>query len=235
MDPHGEQPAFFSEGRALARPLQVGNFTGSVATGGSCNAEVVQLAPHCHGTHTECVGHLTAERMNVQDTIDQRPVLARVVSLKSEVVDDQPRFRLEALEAAMGEHTVAIRALVVRSLPNDADKRGRNYDQGAPYPVFGPRAMDYLAAFPVKHLLLDTPSLDPAQDSGRLVNHRAWWGLDGRAHPMRVDPSRRSVTEMVFVPDSIPDGFWWLHLELSPIVGEATPSRPMLYPVEITG
>lgn len=235
LDPHGRQPAFFAEGPAQARPLQVGDFTGSVAQGGSCNAEVVQFAPHCHGTHTECIGHLTARREIVQDTIDQRPVLARLVSLKSQLVDGQPRFRLEALEAAMGEHTVAIRALVVRSLPNDPGKRSRDYDHNDPYPVFGPRAMDYLAAFPIKHLLLDTPSLDSANDGGRLANHRAWWCLDGREHPHRVDPTRRSVTEMIFVPDELPDGFYWLHLELSPLLGEATPSRPVLYPVEIQG
>jgi kynurenine formamidase len=233
LDPYGAQPAFFAAGPATARPLQLGSFTGSVAAGGSCNAEVIELAPHCHGTHTECIGHLTSERLNVQDMIDQRPVLARVVSLKSEHVDGQPRFRLEALEAALGEHTVAIRALVVRSLPNDAQKRSRNYDSSAPYPVFGPRAMDYLARFPIKHLLLDTPSLDPARDDGRLANHRAWWCMDGGAQPPGVDASRRSVTEMVFVPDELPDGFYWLHLELSPLLGEATPSRPMLYPVEI--
>lgn len=233
LDPHGKQPAFFAEAPASARPLQVGGFTGSVALGGSCNAEVVQLAPHCHGTHTECVGHLSAERQTVQDTIDQRPVLARVVSLLPQSVAGQPRFRLDALQTAMGHNTVVIRALVIRSLPNTPGKLSRDYAEGEPYPVFGPNAMDYMAALPLKHLLLDTPSLDPAQDGGRLANHRAWWCLDGRAHPHRVDPARRSVTEMVYVPDELPDGFYWLHLELSPLLGEATPSRPVLYPVEV--
>jgi len=77
------------------------------------------------------------------------------------------------------------------------------------------------------------PSLDIPRDEGKLANYRAWWGLDGRPAPPGFDPGRRSVTEMVFVPDELADGLYWLHLELAPLVGEATPSRPMLYPVTI--
>lgn len=233
LDPHGKQPAFFADRPASAQPLRAGDFTGAVREGGSCNAEVWQFAPHCHGTHTECRGHLSAERITVHQTIDQRPVLARVVSLLPEVVGGQPLFRLDALQAAMGANTMLIRALVIRSLPNDPDKASRDYGNSPPYPVFGPRAMDYIAALPLKHLLLDTPSLDPAHDGGRLANHRAWWCMDGREPPRGVDAARRSLTEMVYVPDELADGYYWMHLELSPLVGDATPSRPVLYGVEV--
>ena len=46
------------------------------------------------------------------------------------------------------------------------------------------------------------------------------------------DKRRRSLTEMIYVPDGIPDGLYWLHLELAPLVSDATPSRPVLYPLE---
>ena len=52
--------------------------------------------------------------------------------------------------------------------------------------------------------------------------------------PEGLDTSRRSATEMIFVPDGVPDGLYWLELGLSPLLSDATPSRPLLYPVEVT-
>ncbi len=57
----GVQPRFFTDTAAVAEPLQAEGFSGSVSQGASCNCAVYTLAPHCHGTHTECVGHVTAD------------------------------------------------------------------------------------------------------------------------------------------------------------------------------
>ena len=80
--------------------------------------------------------------------------------------------------------------------------------------------------------LLDTPSLDRAHDDGRLANHRNWWGMSGRPISGDLDAGSRSITEMIFVPDSLPDGLYWLNLELQPLVADAVASRPVLYPLE---
>jgi len=237
LDPHGAQPAFFTTRPANARPLQVGDFIGDMRRGGSCNAETVEFTPHCHGTHTECLGHVTRECQVVQETIYAAPVLARLVSLRpgpGSNRGDPPRFSRAALEAVLADLRVPpVEALVVRTLPNDPARMVRAYLDAPDYPIFGPQAMDWLSAQPLKHLLVDMPSLDIPRDEGKLANYRAWWGLDGRPAPPGFDPGRRSVTEMVFVPDELADGLYWLHLELAPLVGEATPSRPMLYPVTI--
>ncbi len=42
---------------------KVENYIGSVEQGGSSNCDVVQFIPHCHGTHTECVGHITKKQI----------------------------------------------------------------------------------------------------------------------------------------------------------------------------
>jgi hypothetical protein len=83
---------------------------------------------------------------------------------------------------------------------------------------------------PLRHLLLDTPSLDSAENAS-LENHRAWWGLDETGRTHGFPPQNRSITEMIYVADDIADGEYWLHLELSPLVSDATPSRPMIYKV----
>lgn len=234
LDPHGAQPAFYTTRPANARPLRVGTYHGSVAAGGSCNAETIELTPHCHGTHTECLGHLLPERQAVQDSIYSGPVIARLVSLNpgpGPTRKDPDRFSRAALEDALGDFRAPpVEALVVRTLPNDPARRFRDYLSAPDYPVFGPQAMRWLTGLPLKHLLVDTPSLDPPEDP-RLLNHRSWWGIGEEAASSAIDPAQRSVTEMIFVPDSVPDGLYWLHLELSPVLGDATPSRPVLYPV----
>jgi len=232
LDPHGPQPSFFSDRPARATPLHHGDFIGDVRQGGSCNAEWIELAPHCHGTHTECRGHLSEERLTVQDVIDNRPTLALLVSLEPEKTDAGPRWALDRLEAAWPAGLPDVRALIVRTLPNDPQRRHRDYARDPGYPVFTPDAMRHVASLSLKHLLLDTPSLD-AVDERRLTNHRRWWGLDDIPAPRGIDPARRSVTEMIYVPDQVRDGLHWLHFGLSPILGDATPSRPSLYPVRV--
>ncbi len=47
--------------------MQAGEFLGDTRSGGSCNAEVLTLTPHCNGTHTECIGHITDERITLAE------------------------------------------------------------------------------------------------------------------------------------------------------------------------
>jgi kynurenine formamidase len=233
LDPHGPQPAFFTDEPASAKPLRAGDYIGDVRLGGTCNAEVVQLVPHCHGTHTECRGHLTRERLRVQETVFPEPCLAQVVSLNAQPSEDgYPRFTREELQAAW-RSDLPVEAAVIRSLPNDPQRRSMAYEHAAPYAVFSDEAIRWLAAQPTKHLLVDSPSLDPAHDGGRLLVHRYWWCMADNEAPEGLDTGRRSATEMIFVPDSVPDGLYWLELGLSPLLSDATPSRPILYPVEL--
>ena len=59
-----------------------------------------------------------------------------------------------------------------------------------------------------------------------------WWGKNASVVPGVPQPAMRSVTEMIFVPDDIPDGLYWLDLQLAPFVSDAVPSRPIIYPVQ---
>ena len=239
LDPHGPQPAFFIKRRAEAEPLRSGDFVGDVRQGGSCNAESIYVTPHCHGTHTECYGHITAEKQTVQASIYQAPCFTRVISLQGTSLGDENYpgepskgqfLTLQALIASLGaEPDPLVQALVVRTLPNQASKRSRDYGQQPDYPVFSTEAITWLARSPMKHLLVDTPSLDRADDGGRLSNHRIWWGLEDPE--WELNPAARSITEMIYVQDDMKDGLYWLQLGLSPIVSDATPSRPMLYQV----
>jgi arylformamidase len=75
------QPNFFGAAAAAGKPLVAGEFVGDVRQGGSCNCATYTLTPHCNGTHTECVGHLTRDRVGVRDIATPAYAIARLVTL----------------------------------------------------------------------------------------------------------------------------------------------------------
>ena len=85
--------------------------------------------------------------------------------------------------------------------------------------------MDKLVQQGVLHLLVDLPSVDREVDGGRLEAHHAFW---------RVPDNPRqgcSITELIYMPSSAPDGMYLLHLGVAPMDNDAAISRPVLYPL----
>ena len=227
LDPRGRHPNFFAGGGVRAKPLRRGDFVGDMAKGSSCNAEVIEFSAHSHGTHTECVGHVLPEHQPVIGTIDEAPTLMRLITVSPQSRDEDGQIPVSALRKLEG---FGGGALALRTLPNEVAKRWRNYDEEPAFPVLSEAAMKALSESGLMHLLLDTPSADDPESQG-LENHAMWWGLDSRASPGVPNPGSRSITEMIFVPDDIADGDYWLDLQLAPIVSDAVPSRPVIYPL----
>ncbi|NNF17218.1 MAG: cyclase family protein [Gammaproteobacteria bacterium] len=237
----GPQPSYFGAGAASAAPMHSGDFVGDTRQGGSCNAVDVQLNPHCNGTHTECVGHLTEERISVTDAAPALPLLAQVIS-----VTPSPRgaagehcITRTATETALQRFAAAdIRALVVRTLPNSDAKLTRAYHSARDCPYFTTGAISLMVDRGIEHLLVDTPSIDKYDDGGRLAAHRCFFGLpefDEKKQVGRSDATRghATITEMVYVPDTVADGIYLLNLHVPAFVLDAAPSRPLLYELEM--
>lgn len=245
LDPHGPQPAHFGAPAARAEPLAAGGFVGDTRAGGSCNCEAITLVPHCNGTHTEGPGHLTGARLSVHASAQRPLYFAGLVSIAAEdtaecgetsVPAPQPGDRLitaRALEAALDRLGIGtLEALVLRTLPNDAGKRCRDWMKPPLPPYFSREAMALLVARGVCHLLADLPSVDRLLDEGRLTGHRVFFGLPpGSLEPADVQRPDATITEMIYVPDALPDGCYALSLQLACWVSDAAPSRPLLYPL----
>jgi len=227
FDPGGQHPSFFAETGVRSRPLRRGDFVGDISSGGSCNAEVIEFSTHSHGTHTECIGHILPDRQAVIGTVDEAPTLMRLLTVPFESLDHGVFIPASALDPLQGFEGGA---LAIRTLPNGADKQWRNYDEAPPFPVLSREAMKKLSERALMHLLLDTPSADQPE-SQELENHAMWWGLYARETPGVPNAAARSITEMIYVPDDITDNDYWLDLQLAPIVSDAVPSRPVIYPV----
>lgn len=242
LDFHGEQPAAFHLPRAESRAAEVGNFVGDTTRGGSCNCETVTFSPHGAGTHTEAVGHLTEARVAVRDCLGPALIPCAVVSVAPETVSVS-RFREDQVIVCKALETVLAcvprdwcQALVIRTLPNDEVKRFQSYSNTNP-PYLAGDAMEAVVAAGVEHLLVDLPSVDRERDEGLMASHRVFFGLEPgvRSLPPGLPPPRRTITEMIFVPNAVRDGQYLLNLQVAPFVLDAAPSRPVLFAVVEVG
>lgn len=242
LDFAGPQPRHFGAPRASAHPFEAPGFAGTVVRGASCNCEVISLIPHCNGTHTECVGHLTRERLDASRVAPLGLLPALLVTLDPESAgaegsDPEPRagdllLTRRALERAWpGAAPFPPRALIVRTRPNRADKRVHDYSAETP-PYLTREAARLLVERGIAHLVVDLPSLDRSRDEGRLTAHRIFFGLPPASTALaEATRPEATVTELAFVPDEVRDGAYLLELQVPALAGDAVPSRPLLYPL----
>jgi len=242
----GEQPNLFDAPAASALALRSADFVGDVALGGSCNCSEYRLTPHCNGTHTECVGHVTRQRVSIREVcaggiepallLSVQPVSARGSGEDSDPVP-QATDRVvtaSAIQAAWQRwRPTPVTALVLRTLPNEKTKLARRYGaDGAPPPFLTRQAAELLVDRGIEHVLLDVPSLDRTHDEGKLTGHRIFWGLPaGSTDVTAAKRPAATVTELIYAPDDVPDGWYLLELQIAPFEADAAPSRPVLYPV----
>lgn len=235
----GEQPNAYGVEPARSEPYQAGELIGDTRRGGSCNFEQYTFIPHCNGTHTECVGHITDERISVLDCLTDVFISAVLVSLTPEIVGADlilsenslsERLKSPSYRRAndkVSENT-APTALIVRTLPNDDSKRTREYGAYVP-PYFTSDAMKFIVSLDFKHLLVDMPSIDRIYDDGKLANHRIFWNIEPGGR--EINPATRvhsTITEMIYVPNEVEDGEYLLNLQIAPFASDASPSRPVL-------
>lgn len=211
---------------------EYGKLVGDTRRGGSCNFERVTLIPHCNGTHTECVGHITNERISVRDCLRDLMMSAFLVSVKPEGLGNgDVVINRSALENLMMRPTAHAggSALVVRTLPNDASKLSRTYDDNNVPPYFTTEAMQFIVESDFKHLLVDMPSIDRLFDDGKLLNHRIFWNVEpGSVEINSTTRINSTITELIYVPNDVADGEYLLNLQIAPFESDAAPSRPVL-------
>lgn len=227
----------FGAPAAQAEVYSVGGFIGAVQQGGSCNCQRYHLIPHCNGTHTESVGHITGEVAPVNTLANTGLMLARLITVDPIASDNIAHatnrvISVSCLRKLLPEALSPATALVIRTLPNTSGKLTRNYDVGSSPAYFEPAALAWLAEMGIEHLLVDVPSVDRMDDGGHLLAHRAFWGLPpGSTQLAQAQRPQATITELIFVPTHLPDASYLLSLQLAPFATDATPSRPLLFPL----
>ncbi|MDG1777890.1 MAG: cyclase family protein [Flavobacteriaceae bacterium] len=201
-------------------PATIKNWTGSIKSGASVNFNSIEFNPHAHGTHTECVGHITEEVHSINTCLKQFLFVTEVITVVPEKKGEDLIISEKQLRYAIGNKKRE--AVVIRTLPNTKDKLNRQYAHSNP-PFLSQAAAIYLRNKGIKHLLVDLPSVDKEKDDGQLLAHKAFWDVDG---DVRMDAT---ITELIYVPNSVSDGKYILNLLIAPFQNDASPSKPVLY------
>lgn len=193
-----------------------------VSEGAVVNFNDIEFNPHSHITHTECVGHITEEVHSVNQNLKHYFHLAELVTIAPLHHNGDYLIGIKQLKTALRNKKRD--AIVIRTLPNLEDKKSMKYSNTNPT-YLSEKAAIYLREKGIKHLLIDLPSVDKERDEGKLLSHNAFWNTDGE---IRMDAT---ITEFIYVPNTVEDGEYLLNLMIAPFENDATPSKPILYKI----
>jgi len=202
-------------------PVQADDFIGSTKKGGVVNFFNIKFNPHGNGTHTECVGHIARESYRINESLKNFHFIAKLVSLYPSRLDNGDR-RIEFQQIKDILHPGEVKALILRTLPNEDWKRRHSYSGTNP-PYIHEDAISYLVDCGIEHLLVDIPSVDREEDGGQLSAHRAFW-----TYPDNVRKNC-TISELIYVQNDIKDGLYLLNLQIANFELDVSPSKPVLF------
>ena len=208
-------------------PVRTEQFTGSIEEGGLVNFKNVRINPHGNGTHTECIGHISKEVFNINQVLKTFHFPAQLVTVIPQKLENGDRvIGLQPLKMAL-EGIESCPALIIRSTPNEISKKKQVYSGTNPC-YFSKEAMEYLVELDIQHLLVDIPSLDREEDGGKLEAHNTFWNYWKDLSQARTNCT---VTELIYVEDSVKDGMYLLNIQIAAFEMDASPSKPVIYPL----
>lgn len=199
-----------------ASPVKVGQWTGDTREGGSVNFYNLRLNPHGNGTHTECVGHISTERIFIHESLSSVFSIAQLISVFPTHHENGDKI-IDQLQWEEG-----ITSLIIRTLPNHEDKKSRQYSGTNP-PYLDAELAGKMSDDGIEHLLLDLPSVDREEDAGVLAAHKSFW-----KYP-QSPRKNATITEMIYVDNVVPDGLYLLQIQIAAFQLDASPSRPFIY------
>lgn len=215
--------------KPVIEPVVFGDWIGKVSEGkSSTNFNNIFFNPHGHGTHTECLGHITNDFYSINQALKQFFFFAKLITVKPEMIGEDLVITKDQISASLrGTKTEAI---IIRTLPNQTAKKSRKYSNTNP-PYLSEEAAIFIRESEIQHLLIDLPSVDKEHDEGKLLAHKAFWNVKD-THQLNKDARfNATITEMIFVPDEIEDGDYILNLQIASFENDASPSKPILYSI----
>jgi kynurenine formamidase len=225
-----ENPIAWYIEKPTIEPVIFGDWIGKVSEGkSSTNFNNIFFNPHGHGTHTECLGHITRDFYSINQCLKQFFFLAELISVQPEIIGDDLVITKNQIEKALnGKFPEAI---VIRTLPNLESKKNLKYSNTNP-PYLAEDAARFIRESGIKHLLIDLPSVDKEHDDGKLVAHKAFWNVTD-VHNLNPDARLDcTITEMIYMPDEVLDGSYVLNLQIASFENDASPSKPVLYLIQ---
>jgi arylformamidase len=206
-------------------PVQSGDWIGDVNKGGSVNFRNITFNPHGNGTHTECVGHISKENYSINKSLTTFFFVAELVTVLPDELDNGDKV----ITKAHLQNTLADRypeAIIIRTLDNNISKINRHYSNTNPAYLTEEAAL-FIHERGIDHLLIDLPSVDREVDGGKLLAHHAFWQYP---HATKLN---RTITEMIYVPNTVFDGIYLLNIQIASFENDASPSKPVIYQLNV--
>ena len=217
--------AWYLEKPAIT-PVSMGNWVGKVSSGASTNFNTICFNPHGHGTHTECLGHITNDFYSINKALKTFFFMAQLISVSPEKHGDDYVITKTQIENLLQNKNTE--ALIIRTLPNLDDKLYAKYSNTNP-PYLTEQAAQLIRARNIQHLLIDLPSVDKEKDHGKLAAHKAFWNVKNTSSINADALFNATITELIFVKNDIIDGHYLLNLQIASFENDASPSKPILY------
>ena len=229
-----ENPIAWYIDKPVIEPVVFGDWIGKVSEGkSSTNFNNIFFNPHGHGTHTECLGHITREFYSINQSLKQFLFLAELISVVPELQGEDLVITLDNISTALDvmlKLGVSKEALIIRTLPNFTIKKSLKYSNTNP-PYLSEDAASFIRESGIKHLLIDLPSVDKEKDEGKLLAHKAFWNVKD-VNNLNADARLDcTITEMIFVDEEVKDGSYLLNLQIASFENDASPSKPVLYAI----
>ena len=226
-----KNPSFFSPKNPKVSYLISDEFKGKIASGGTCNVPSVNLDIHCTGTHTECIGHIKDTNTSINEACPKKLISSTLITVHPDSAKtchedyyhvpynkEDLLITEKSLIKAVGGRDEYLDAIIIRTFPNNLEKKTRNYDEN-PAPFFSNNAILYLLDLGVKHLLVDLPSIDRADDDGQLGNHHLFFRKG------------QTISELLYIDEKLQDSEGFLYINTPNWDLDAAPSRPVFYPI----
>ena len=86
MSDSAQNPLAWYIEKPVISPVQLGDWTGKVSKGAAVNFNNISFNPHAHGTHTECLGHITETFHSVNDALKNFFFMAEVITISPELI-----------------------------------------------------------------------------------------------------------------------------------------------------
>lgn len=225
-----ENPIAWYLDKPSIEPVRMGDWVGKVSEGqSSTNFNTIAFNPHGHGTHTECLGHITREFYSINDTLKTFVFLAQLLTIMPEQQEDGDAvITLTQIQRQWIEQEQT--AVVLRTLPNQENKKHSKYSHTNP-PYLAADAATFLREKGIKHLLIDLPSVDKEKDKGKLAAHKAFWNVKDVNEVNDDAQFDATITELIYVADEVADGMYILNIQIASFVNDASPSKPILYQI----
>ena len=219
-------------------PVKFGDWIGKVSEGSSTNFNNIFFNPHGHGTHTECLGHITRDFYSINQCLKQFFFTAELISITPEDINGDLVITKEQIQrhfviSTQEKSHMQIdnpQAIIIRTLPNSESKKHKNYSKTNP-PYLAEEAAIFVREIGIKHLLIDLPSVDREEDEGKLLAHKAFWNVKDVNNLNDDARLNCTITEMIFVEDTIQDGNYILNLQIGSFENDASPSKPILFKI----